>query len=83
MPPESSATTRPLTPVGMPPGPGFLAEVVERFAGERLDVNRELRVVEVDRPSLRFLDASSDLALDLRRGQRESLVCALRRHAER
>ena len=83
MPPESSATTRPLTPVGMPPGPGFLPEVVERFAGERLDVDRELRIVEVDGPSLRFLDAPADLALDLRRRERKSLVGALRRHAER
>ena len=62
---------------------GFLPEVVERLARERLDVDRELRIVEVDGPSLRFLDATAHFALDLRRRQRKSLVGPLRRHAER
>ena len=31
-------------------GPRILAEGVERLVGQRLDVNRELRVVEIDRP---------------------------------
>ena len=32
--------------------PGFLSEVIERFACERLDVDRELRIVELDASSL-------------------------------
>ena len=52
----------------------FLAEVVERLVRQRLDVDRELRLVEVDEPASRFLDPAADLAFDLRRGQREPLV---------
>ena len=33
-------------------GPAFLAEVVERLVGQRFDVDRELGVVEIDRPAL-------------------------------
>ena len=83
MPPESRQATRPLTPVGSPPAPALLAEEVERLVRERLDVDRQLRVPEVDVPAARHLDAAADLALDLRRRQRKTLVGAARRHPER
>ena len=38
------------TPVGMPPA-GLLAEMIERFIGHHLDVNRELRLVQIDASS--------------------------------
>src|SRR4029079_1399053 len=61
----------------------LLAHVVERVLRERLDVNRERGVVEIHRPTARFLDASAHFTLDLRRRQREALVGAARRNAER
>src|SRR5215470_17052016 len=52
----------------------FFAEVVEGVLRKHLDVNRERGIVEVDRPSSHLLDPTADLPLDLRRGERESLV---------
>src|SRR6185295_10744436 len=45
----------------------LLSEVVKRIVGQGFDVNRELRVVEIDGPLTGFLDPPADLALDLRR----------------
>src|SRR3954467_4535469 len=55
-------------------GPALLAEVIESLVRERLDVNRQRGFIEVDRPAARFLDPAADLALDLRRCERETLV---------
>ncbi len=41
-------------------------EVVERFAGQCLDVDRQFRVLEIDGPSRRLLDAAPHFTLDLR-----------------
>ena len=66
-----------------PAGPAILAEEIERLVGERLDVNRQLRVRQVHRPVARFLDPAADLTLDLGRRQRKALVGAARRQPER
>ena len=72
------------TPAGSPPAPALLAEEVE---GLGLSAPRSWIVssgcAEVDRPAARHLDAAADLALDLRRGDREALVGAARRDPER
>ncbi len=64
-------------------GAGMLAEEVERLVRQRLDVDGQLGVVEIDLPAARFLDPPADLALDLRRGQRKALVGPAHRDAER
>ena len=61
---------------------GFLAEVIERFARERLDVNGEVGLAEVDLPAARVLDAPAHFALDLRRRQRKAFVGAPRGDAK-
>ena len=66
-----------------PAGTAILAEEIERLVGERLDVNRQLRVRQVHRPVARFLDPAADLTLDLGRRQRKALVGAARRQPER
>ena len=63
-------------------GSALLVEVVERLGGQHLDVDDELGVAEVDPPAARFLDASADLALNLRRGERKPLVGPPRGHAK-
>src|SRR5689334_9494493 len=60
----------------------FLAEEVERPIGEQLDMDDEIRIVEVDRPATRLLDAATDFAFDLRRRQRKALVGATSRDAK-
>ena len=64
-------------------GAGMLAEKVERLVRQRLDVDGQLGVVEIDVPAARFLDPAADLALDLRRGQGKPLVRPAHRDAER
>ncbi len=64
-------------------GPAFLAEIIERVVRQRFDMDGELRLVEIDQPALRLLDAAADLALDLRRGHRKPLVGSAGRHTER
>ena len=59
-------------PTGRPPAPALLAEEVERLVGQRLDVDRELRVRRFTVQSARFLDAAADLALDLAATSAES-----------
>ena len=82
IPPDSRQTTRPAVPVGQAAGPALLAEVVERLVRQQLDVHDELRMLEIDPPAARRLDAAADLALDLRRRQRKPLVGPPRRDAE-
>src|SRR5690242_107229 len=60
----------------------LFAEKVERPISEQLDVDDQLRIVEVYRPAARLLDAATDLALDLRRCQRKALVGATGRDAK-
>ena len=60
-----------------------LAEEVERLVRQRLDVDGQLGVVQIDVPPARLLDPPADFALDLRRGHRKPLVGAPHRHAER
>ena len=83
MPPDSRHATRPPVPVGSPPAPALLAEEIERVVRQHLEVNRQRRIVEIDAPALRFLDAAADLALDLRRRERKALVGAAGADAER
>ncbi len=52
----------------------MLTKKVECLVRQRLDVNRQFGVVEIDVPAARFLDSAANLALDLRRGHRESLI---------
>ena len=54
MPPDSRHVTRPAVPVGKSAGAAFLAEEVERLVRQQLDVDGELGVVEIDRPSARL-----------------------------
>src|SRR3954449_7332741 len=56
-----------------PAGAALPAEGIEGIIRQQLDVNRELRVGEVDRPSSRHLDLPADLPLDLRRREWKSL----------
>ena len=46
-------------------------------------MNSQLGIVKIDSPAFRFLDASADLALNLGRGERKSLVGAASRYTER
>src|SRR4030095_8740535 len=62
--------------------PAFLAEEVERLVREQLDVNRQVRLIEVHTPAARLLDAAAKFALYLRRRHRKALVSAARRDAE-
>ena len=66
-----------------PTRPGLLPEVVKRLAGERFDVDRELRIVEIDCPAFRFLDSPPDFTFDLWGREREPLVGTSCRHSER
>ena len=61
----------------------ILAEVVERFVGQRFDMNRQLRLRQVHVPAASFLDPSADFTLELRRRQRKALVGAAHRDAKR
>src|SRR4026209_1857020 len=61
----------------------FLPEVIERVLGERLYVNRELGIAQVDIPLPGLFDAAADLAFDLGRRQWKALVRTARRHPER
>ena len=83
MPPESRHATRPAHANRHAAGTRFLAEVIERVVGQRLDVNGELGIVQIDRPPPGFLDPAADLAFDLRRRQRKPLVRSARRDPER
>ena len=66
-----------------PAGTAILAEEIEGFVGQRLDVNRQLGMRQVHRPVPRFLDPAADLTLDLGRRQRKALVGPARRQPER
>jgi hypothetical protein len=67
---------------GEPTRSAFLPEEVERLSRDDVDADHEVRLVEVDRPSARGLDAAADLALDLRGRQGIALVGAAGRHPE-
>ena len=84
MPPESRHADASAGADRQPAGAALLAEGVERLASVSASTWMvSSGLVEVHRPAARFLDASADLALDLRRGQRKPLVGPPRRHAER
>ncbi len=55
-------------------GARLLAEEIERVRGQHLDMDGEISLVEIDAPSPGHLDAPANLAFDLRRGIRKSLV---------
>jgi hypothetical protein len=61
----------------------MLAEEVERLVGERLDMDGQLGIVQIDPPPARLLDAAADFPLDLRRGHGKPLVRAPHRDAKR
>ena len=61
----------------------MLAEEVERLVGQRLDMDGQLGIVQIDPPPARLLDASPDFPLDLRRGHGKPLVGAPHRDAKR
>ena len=44
---------------------GLLAEEVKRVIGHHFEIDGQRRIVEVDAPPLRLLDAAAHLALDL------------------
>src|SRR5207253_5935252 len=60
----------------------ILAEEIERLGSQRVEMNRQLRPLEIDAPAPCLLDPSADLPLDLRRGEREALVGTPCRHPE-
>ena len=82
MPPESRHASRPLGPGRQPAGARFLAEEVERVVGQHLEVDGQIRLVEIDPPALGLLDQPADLALDLRRREGKALVGAARADAK-
>ena len=83
MPPDSSATARPLVPTGSPPAPSQLAHVHVGAVGVELHAQLEVRPREVDGQRGALLDRGADLPLDLLRGEREGLVAAAHAHRER
>ena len=59
-----------------------LVEVIERLVCQQLDMDDQLGGAQVHLPAARLLDPPADLALDLRRGEREPLVRAACQHPE-
>src|SRR5690349_21144446 len=63
-------------------GATFLAEEIERVAGEQLYMNGEFAIIEVNLPAACLPDAAADLAFNLRRGHRKALVRAFDAHSK-
>src|SRR3954451_6141683 len=65
-----------------PEGAALPAEGIEGIVRQQLDVDRELRIGEIGRPSSGHLYLAADFALDLRRREWKSLVGALGRDSK-
>ena len=66
-----------------PARPALATVVIEGVAGNDLDPYHERRVRQIDLPAARLLHATADDALELGRRNRETLVGAADRNAER
>ena len=83
MPPDISATARPLIPTGSPPCPGCPPVKTNTSCCVDLDEDLRVRVLERHRQPVRGLDLRADQRVQLLGGNREPLVAAPRPDGER